>query len=293
MSSLTWNTGPPNFSEFKGLPKPEEKKDGDEVKAQNRWTEPPAKLYNMRGKDYLTQDGKFKTNNLDFKEPSQESAYECVGLNLYTSNRSRLPACDNIASLRDLLASQKGVNEIEGDMPQFFVVSWSFNNFFKTQYTFVVHLFKRRIPLDSSGDSSLERALSKFFGNDDEYKRDRFKFEAKFRDFFNAGLKKSIDMLGGERPVIIGRKLTTEFHRRDNCFEVCMDVGSSSTASMLYSLVMKTSGSLSMDYCFYVEGQEEDELPERVIGICQWNYCTLEDCARAIDDEGKVIEDKK
>lgn len=109
------------------------------------------------------------------------------------------------------------------------------------------------------------RTLSRFFENDDEYRRDRFKFEARFRDFFNSALKKSIDMLGGERPVIIGRKLTTNFYKRDNCFEICMDVGSSSTASMLYSLVMKTSGSMVMDYCFFIEGKQPSEIMNIII----------------------------
>jgi len=130
--------------------------------------------------------------------------------------------------------------------------------------------------------------MTRFLESDDETKRQKFKFVPKFRHG-SQSLRKAINMLGGERPVIIGMRLRTDFTVRDKVIEIDMDVGSSKVATMLYGLVRKTSGGLIVDYSFLIEGQKEDELPERLLGSIRWHHCTAEACAVPIDAEGNIV----
>lgn len=130
--------------------KPSEVTNGSmgEYEQINVWSEPPAQLFLgkyakglysspllVRGKDYLKQQGK---NVIALKQPSAKAAYECIGVAAFKSSKSLSPATEKVASLRRFLDTAS--NEIKGDAPKFLVFCFYFTNFFRTEYTYVVHV---------------------------------------------------------------------------------------------------------------------------------------------------------
>ena len=80
-------------------------------------------------------------------------------------------------------------------------------------------------------------------------------------------VKGAIKTLGGDRPCIIGNKLKVHYHRGENYMECNINIGSSMIARNVAGVAMKQGGKrLIVDQTFLIEGQEIDELPERLIG---------------------------
>ena len=63
------------------------------------------------------------------------------------------------------------------------------------------------------------------------------------------------------------------FTEGDGFLEIDMDVGSSNIASSLNGVVSRASKGLVVDKCWLIEGQQEDELPERVLCKCKQCLC--------------------
>ena len=94
-------------------------------------------------------------------------------------------------------------------------------------------------------------------------------------------LKNSI----GTKPAILGRKIQLKYHRSHRSadsatgrlqgagryLEVDVDISSSGLAKTLSGMVMGAAQALTIDLAFLLEGQEKDELPERVIGSISLN----------------------
>ena len=68
-----------------------------------------------------------------------------------------VPAMQRVASLKQYLLKMEGIDDVEGDAPQYLITCFSFNNIWQTDFLCVVHLFKRTLPLDSKGETPLER----------------------------------------------------------------------------------------------------------------------------------------
>ncbi|CBN79393.1 conserved unknown protein [Ectocarpus siliculosus] len=68
------------------------------------------------------------------------------------------------------------------------------------------------------------------------------------------------------KPCVIGKKLTARYFRRPGYFEVDIDVGSSTLASNATHLAGGYAKNLVLDLAFALQGESEDELPERLIG---------------------------
>jgi hypothetical protein len=71
----------------------------------------------------------------------------------------------------------------------------------------------------------------------------------------------------GNKPALIGKILTT-YHRdvENRWFEVCVDVGSSKVAGAMMGAVKGFASTLTLQLGFLIEGQCEDDLPERMLG---------------------------
>ncbi|KAK9836134.1 hypothetical protein WJX81_004188 [Elliptochloris bilobata] len=71
----------------------------------------------------------------------------------------------------------------------------------------------------------------------------------------------------GNTPVLLGKKLKTEYHRGPgNVFEVDVDVGSSRAANTVVGMVAPATKSLVISMGVALEGHSEEELPERLLG---------------------------
>lgn len=70
----------------------------------------------------------------------------------------------------------------------------------------------------------------------------------------------------GNKPALLGTKMTTKYYKGDNFFEVAVDVGSSTVALGILRVVLGYANSLDLELSFLIESQSEEELPERLLG---------------------------
>lgn len=87
----------------------------------------------------------------------------------------------------------------------------------------------------------------------------------------------------GQTPVLLGKALCTAYHHVPGRYlEVDVDIGSSSVAAGVLRIVRGASRSLVVDLAFVLEGQSEDELPERPLA-CARLMCIDLDQATSMD----------
>ena len=84
----------------------------------------------------------------------------------------------------------------------------------------------------------------------------------------------------GNRPCIIGNKMTTTYHcdPRLNYMEVDIDVSGSSIGSGIFRVVKGYAAYLTIDLTLLIQGQEDDELPEVILGGCRLRRLDLAKC---------------
>lgn len=111
------------------------------------------------------------------------------------------------------------------------------------------------------GDSKFDKLMAAFLSGDDEYRNDRFKIIPRMVEG-NWAVKRAV----GEKPAIIGKKLTHKYFKGDGYFEVNCDVQSSKIAKGILMVVYRYCKSVTVDLCFLFEAKSEDELPERMLG---------------------------
>lgn len=105
---------------------------------------------------------------------------------------------------------------------------------------------------------------------DDAFRTERFKL---IPDFENAPWV--FQQLVPSRPAISGTKLTQHYYRRANYFELDLDVASSTIASSIGSLCCSWATYLDIRVFMTIQGERDDELPERVIGGVSFKYLDL------------------
>lgn len=95
----------------------------------------------------------------------------------------------------------------------------------------------------------------------------------------------------GTTPVLLGQKLQTRYFRGRtargcNYFEVDVDITSNPVANNITRLVVNSITSLVVDLAPLIEGQDVDDLPERLIGSVRYNHLDLT-CGSAFADGGR------
>jgi hypothetical protein len=138
--------------------------------------------------------------------------------------------------------------------------------------SFVAYLEGDRSLIDE--DTPFGRLARPFFnGNDDEWRNNRFKLIPKVVDG-NMIIKMAVK----DTPTLLGNKLKQYYFKGDNYFELDVDVGSSSVARNIVGLAIGYSKAIVVDMGFCLQGNEEDELPEVLLGGCS---CIRVDCGKA------------
>ena len=56
--------------------------------------------------------------------------------------------------------------------------------------------------------------------------------------------------------------------------------------------MLKTAGYAVVDMVYMLEGQRQDELPERILACVRWNYFEPEELYVYLDASGQVIKQK-
>lgn len=97
----------------------------------------------------------------------------------------------------------------------------------------------------------------------------------------------------GTTPVILGRKLTTTYHKGAleggrRYLEIDVDIGSSSAASSVVGLVQPATKSLVVDLAVLLEGTKQDELPEGLLGTVRMAQLDLATYKYLDMDSGEV-----
>ena len=111
-------------------------------------------------------------------------------------------------------------------------------------------------------DATFEKMLIEFIqAPNDQFRNDRFKLIPGVLEGAYI-VRKSI----GNKPALIGNKLTLNYHRGDNYFEVSIDVGSSKIAKSVMGAVKGFASTLVLHMGYLLESKTNEELPERVLG---------------------------
>jgi hypothetical protein len=193
-----------------------------------------------------------------------------VGLNIYNPNNKTYHISKWIPSLREYMETYAHVYS------EFFIVNWQLPG--PPHYN-VVHAYGRVIP--EGVDVPFDNAYSRFKAGDTAFRNARLKF---FPSIVTGpwAVKFAANRLGGSRPCIIGKKLTATYNDGPNYIEVNINVGSSKIASSLNGIIVSSSKSLCVDEGFMIESQEQDELPERFIGLSRFIHCSLDNVKRTV-----------
>jgi len=184
------------------------------VGATNSWSEPEAEQWMVRGPEYLKQSGHMV---LELKQPSKPAPYTCIGMNVFKSPVSLQHSSDKIMEFRRFLQENCDEDDDEG-MPKYLVMCFLSSNFFKTEY-YCVHQLFRRTAANRGEDPALDAAVARFMNADDLGKNEQFKYMFHVVESPPA-LTNLIATIGGERPILISRRLTTNYFRGKNYLEI-------------------------------------------------------------------------
>ncbi|CAI0411850.1 unnamed protein product [Linum tenue] len=108
--------------------------------------------------------------------------------------------------------------------------------------------------------------LNSFVNGDDAYRNSRFKLIP----FIPKGswiVKQSV----GKKSCLVGQALEIHYHRGKNYLELAIDVGSSTVARGVVSLVNGYMTNLVVEMAFLIQANTEEELPELLLGTCRLN----------------------
>lgn len=215
------------------------------------WSEPDATKFNVRGVTY---------GNDKKKQPSAPALFELLGVDLCETpdNMQNIAAhpCNRVAKAK--ARGEEGYTLVFNFMvpgPPFL----SFSAYWKVD--------KAQI----NADTPFGRIAQKFFfGTDDEYREERFKFIPKVVEG-NFAIKLAVK----DTPAILGKKLKQYYHQADHYFEIDCDISSSAIAKNITGLVLGYAKTLVIDMAICLEGKEEEELPEVIMGCCQARHVDL------------------
>jgi hypothetical protein len=127
-------------------------------------------------------------------------------------------------------------------------------------------------PAEQDDAAAFHRLLDRFCDEgDDEFRNSRFKLIPNLVEG-----PWILQSLVPNRPALTGTKLTQRYFRRSNYFELDLDVASSTTAQYIGSMCQSWASYLQMHLYLTIQGENEDELQERILGGVDVSYLNLE-----------------
>ena len=114
-------------------------------------------------------------------------------------------------------------------------------------------------------DPSFAMCWRRFLQGDDKYKSERLKLITSVVDA-SWIVRKAI---GKPVPVLLGNKLKTFWKQTPDSLECTCDVTSSMAATAILAVVKPAARSVVLDLVILIEAREQDELPERIIGVAR------------------------
>ncbi|KAK6912466.1 Protein ENHANCED DISEASE RESISTANCE 2, C-terminal [Dillenia turbinata] len=221
----------------------------DLIAGFNGWASPPGNLFSLRSKQYLTKK---------IKSPAGEYLFKPTAVDWLKSS-TRL---DNVLGRSDNRVSQSLIkaHSLKKALKTFiFAVNLQVPG--KDQYSAVFY-FSTDEPIQPGS------LLYRFINGDDQFRNQRFKLVN--RIVKGPWIVKAA--VGNYAACLLGKAVTCRYFRGENYLEIDVDIGSSAIARTIVHLAIGHVRSVTIDMGFVVEGQEVEELPEKLMGavrICQ------------------------
>ena len=214
--------------------------------AKHAWSEPPADIFKVRGQHYL--DDKVK-------RPSASCAFSLRRALL-------IPARDK---LHHLMASRRHqLPPRPAGAPLCFVIVFQVPG---TPRLHLVLLFERNAANDADVDRRDLHAFEELMRRTTapetvEQLKGRLKIVPNLAEGGGFVVRKTV----GNKPAIISNALSQNQYIGDGYVEVDIDVEVSAMAQYILGVVRPLAAALVIDLAFVIEGQDEVELPERLLG---------------------------
>jgi len=202
----------------------------------------------VRGKNYLVDR---------IKEEAHEAAFKYVACDLFETEGR----VTNIASRPDNLTHRLVK---EAGHPFIFVLHFTLPG--PPFYSFVLY-FAAKVD-DMALGTPFGDLLNKFLNTDNDFRNQSFKLIPRVVDG-SFIVKKAV----GTTPAILGKKLPIDyFGDSETYFELVVDIGGSVVAGSILGVVKGYAKSLVIDLAFLLEGQAEEHLPEKLMGIVRLDH---------------------
>ncbi|XP_074569308.1 protein ENHANCED DISEASE RESISTANCE 2-like [Curcuma longa] len=235
-------------------------------KGVNGWASPPGDFFHLRGPNYFSRRQKC---------PSGDWLLRPAGVDwLRSVNR-----LDNVLGRPDnrIATALRGAHSL-GCSRKAFLVAVNLQIPGRECHSAVFYYASE----DPIPPGSL---LYRFIHGDDAFRNARFKIVN--RIVKGPWIVKRA--VGNHAACLLGKALSCNYHRGENYLEIDVDIGSSSIANAILHIALGCVTAVTIDMGFLVEAQEEEELPERLIGavrVAQMEMCS----ARYVETRHKAAE---
>ncbi|CAN1171878.1 Protein ENHANCED DISEASE RESISTANCE 2 [Linum perenne] len=206
------------------------------------WAMTDPSTFLIRGKNYLHDQKKIKAKG---------TLMQMVAADWLKSDKREDDLAGRPGSIVQKYAAQGG--------PEFFLII-NIQVPGSTTYSLALY-FMMNTPLE---DSPL---LQSFVDGDDAFRNSRFKLIP----YISKGswiVKQSV----GKKACLIGQALEMNYFRGKNYLELGVDIGSSTVARGVVSLVLGYLSNLVIEMAFLVQADTDEELPEYLLGTCRLNH---------------------
>lgn len=208
------------------------------------WASPPGSLFQVRGNNYFTKK---------HKAASGESLFTPLGVDWLRSHRK----LDHVLARQDnrvMQALHRAHAHSHALKSFIFAVNLQIPG---RDYHHAIFYYVLDDPIPHG--SLLHRFIH---DDDDAFRNSRFKLIN--RIVRGPWIVRAT--VGNYAACLLGKALTCHYIRGPNYFEIDVDIGSSALANAILHLALGYVNSVTVDMAFLVEAQEEEELPERIMG---------------------------
>ncbi|KAJ7968654.1 protein ENHANCED DISEASE RESISTANCE 2 [Quillaja saponaria] len=218
---------------------------GNDENEKNCWTSPSGVGFKVRGKNYLKDN---------YKVAGGDPLLKLIAVDWF-----KVDKCMNgIATHPQCLVK----TEAGKKLPFILVVNLQVPA--KPNYSLVLYYAAER-PVNK------DSLLAKFVDGSDMFREARLKLIPSIVEGYWM-VKRAV----GTKACLLGKAVTCRYLRQDNFLEIDVDIGSSSVARGVISLVLGYVTSIVVDLAILIEAKEEAELPEYILGTVRLNRVRLD-----------------
>ncbi|KAH9607830.1 hypothetical protein KSS87_007027 [Heliosperma pusillum] len=235
-----------------------------DLNGSNGWASPPGQLFNLRSKHYFSN----KT-----KSPSADYLLRPTAVDWLRS----LTKLDHVLSRPDnRVMHVLRDRHARGLRHKTFVLAVNLQVPGREHHSAVFY-FSTDEPIQPGS------LLDRFINGDDAFRNNRLKLVN--RIVKGPWIVKTA--VGNYSACLLGKALTCRYHRGPNYLEIDVDLSSSKIAGAMVHLALGYVTTVSVDMGFVVEAQNEEELPERLIGAVR--ICQMEMNSAAFVDSSNLV----